>query len=217
MALSTVWFLALLAVVGVSRLIELAISRRHQRVLRALGAAQVNDPHFHWMVVLHTAILAGAALEVIVLHRPLIRILAVAMATVFVLAEGLRWWTIATLGRHWNVRVIDSTHLGIISNGPFRFVRHPNYAAVFIELMALPLIHTAWLTAVVGSAAHLWVLSRRVELEDAMLLANPTYLAEMAHKPRFFPNALRARTRTRVAPMLFAMVSAGLILLRRQS
>jgi methyltransferase len=208
MGLNTVAFLALLATVGASRLIELAISRRHQRVLRALGAPQVPDPHFHWMVVLHTAILAGAGLEVVVFHRPMIRMLAVAAGTVFMLAEGLRWWTIQTLGRHWNVHVMNSTHLGIVSSGPFRFVRHPNYAAVFIELIALPLIHTAWLTALVGSVAHLWVLSRRIFLEDVMLLADPTYRAEMAHKPRFLPRPPRIRARPRVAAVLFAMALA---------
>jgi methyltransferase len=82
---------------------------------------------------------------------------------------------------------MQSAQLGVVTRGPFRFIRHPNYAAVFIELVALPLIHTAWLTALVGAAGHVWVLSRRLAVEEPVLLANPAYRAAMAHKPRFLP------------------------------
>jgi len=76
------------------------------------------------------------------------------MLALFVAANIVRWWVIRTLGEHWNVQVMDSTKLGVITTGPFRYVRHPNYAAVFVEMIALPLIHTAWMTALVGAIAH---------------------------------------------------------------
>jgi methyltransferase len=188
MELSRLAFLALLAGVALSRLVELVVSRRHENRLRALGAVRLPDTNFHWMVLLHTGILAGAALEVLGLHRRFIPELAVAMVTVFVLGEALRWWVIWTLGGHWNVHVVNSTHLGVVSHGPFRFVRHPNYLAVFVELIALPLIHFAWLTALLGMMAHIWVLSHRVALEESMLFTDPRYRAAMGHKPRFVPH-----------------------------
>ncbi len=77
------------------------------------------------------------------------------MFAIFLAANVVRWWVIRTLGNHWNVQVMDSTSLGVISSGPFRYVRHPNYAAVFAEMLSLPLIHTAWITAIVGSLAHI--------------------------------------------------------------
>lgn len=187
MAVSTAWFLGLLAAVALLRGVELWISRRHQRALDALGVRKTHEPHFHWMVILHTSILVGAALEVIVLDRPFIPSLALVMGTLFLLANALRWWVIRTLGDHWNVQVMESVHLGVVTGGPFRLVRHPNYAAVFTELATLPLIHTAWLTALIGSIAHAWVLSRRLAVEDAVLLADGDYRAAMAHKPRFVP------------------------------
>ena len=187
MALSAIAFLALLVGVGASRLIELAISNRHQRALASLGATRVTDRHFRLMVLLHVAILCGAAVEVIALKRPFVRLLGVAMIIVFAGAEALRWWVIRTLGQHWNVQVMNSTNLGIVSTGPFQFVRHPNYTAVFVQMTALPLIHTAWLTALLGACMHLWVLSRRVALEESMLLADPAYRAAMGWKPRFVP------------------------------
>ena len=99
----------------------------------------------------------------------------------------MRWWVIRTLGEHWNVQVVDSTRLGVVSSGPFRFVRHPNYAAVFAEMIALPLIHTAWITAVAGALAHAVVLRQRLSTEERVLAANPDYRAAMAGKPRFLP------------------------------
>jgi methyltransferase len=173
--------------VALLRIVELQISRQHQREMIARGASKVVEPRFRWMVLLHTAVLLGAALEVVLLRRPFISILAAVMFAIFLAANVVRWWVIRTLGNHWNVQVMDSTSFGVISTGPFRYVRHPNYAAVFAEMLALPLIHTAWITAVVGSLAHIAVLSQRLSTEERVLLANPEYRATMAGKPRFLP------------------------------
>jgi methyltransferase len=185
--LTTILFLVLLLAVAALRIVELQISRRHQAQLVARGAAKVAEPKFRWMVLLHTAVLLGAALEVVFLKRPFYPALAAAMFSVFLAANAVRWWVIRTLGEHWNVQVMDSTRLGVISSGPFRYVRHPNYAAVFAEMLALPLIHTAWITAIAGSLAHIAVLTQRLATEERVLLANPDYQVAMAGKPRFLP------------------------------
>jgi methyltransferase len=82
---------------------------------------------------------------------------------------------------------MDSTSMGVITTGPFRFVRHPNYAAVIVELITLPLIHTAWITAILGSLGYISVLAQRIPLEERALFANPDYRAAMSAKPRFLP------------------------------
>jgi methyltransferase len=187
MDLSVIAFLALLLIVALLRLVELRISRRHQNEMIARGAAKIDEPRFRWMVLLHTAVLLGAALEVVLLKRPLIPWLAAPMFAIFLAANAVRWWVIQTLGQHWNVQVMDSTSLGVVTTGPFRYVRHPNYAAVFAEMLALPLIHTAWITAAVGAIAHFGVLAQRLATEERMLFANPDYRAAMAGKPRFVP------------------------------
>ncbi len=187
MGVSQAAYFALLFAVGLGRLVEIQLSARNQRRLAAQGAAKVREPHFPWMVLLHAGVLISAALEVLLLRRPLIPALALPMGVLFLLANALRWWVIASLAEHWNVQVMNSTQLGIVARGPYRWIRHPNYVAVFVELIALPLIHTAWLTAVWASAFHLWVLHRRLEVEERILLADPTYRATMATKPRFLP------------------------------
>jgi methyltransferase len=187
MDLSVIAFLVLLGAVAALRLLELRISQRHQQQLVARGAAKVEEPRFRWMVLLHTAVLVGAALEVVLLKRTFLPALAAVMFAVFLAANAVRWWVIRTLGDHWNVQVMDSTRLGVVTSGPFHFVRHPNYAAVFAEMLALPLIHTAWITTLAGSLAHMAVLTQRLSTEERVLFANPDYRAAMSGKPRFLP------------------------------
>ncbi len=148
-------FLGLLLAVALLRLVELRISKRHQKEMVARGAAKIDEP------------------------KP--------MFAVFLAANVVRWWVIHSLGEHWNVQVVDSTRLGVVTSGPFRYVRHPNYAAVFAEMLALPLIHTAWITAAAGAIAHIGVLAQRLSTEERVLFANPDYRAAMTGKPRFLP------------------------------
>jgi len=180
-------YLILLAVVGVGRFAELRLSRRNQKNMIAKGAARVSEPHFQWMVLVHTAVLIGAGMEVIFLRRPLIPALAIPMAILFVLSNALRWWVIRTLRSHWNVQIVNSAKLGVVSSGPYRWVRHPNYVAVFVELISLPLIYTAWISALVAAVGNGWVLHSRLAVEDRMLLSDAGYRASMGSKPRFLP------------------------------
>ena len=181
------FYVALVAAVGACRLLELGLSRRNQRALAQRGIAIAGEPGFRWMVALHTGMLGAAVIEVVALRRPFVAAVGVPALALFAAANLLRWWVIATMGRHWNVRVMGSTALGIVSDGPFRWIRHPNYVAVFVELAALPMIHGAFLTALGGSLLHALVLRRRIALEESILLADPRYRAVMGPKPRFLP------------------------------
>ncbi len=187
MDLSVIAFLVLLAAVAALRVVELILSRQHQRTLTERGVRKIAEPYFHWMVLVHIGVLGGAAVEVILLKRPFYPLLGGMMALVFLCANLVRWWVIRTLGAHWNVQVMDSARLGVVTGGPYRYVRHPNYAAIFAELIALPMIHTAWLTALAGAAGQVFVLSRRLAVEEAVLSADPGYRKTMAQKPRFLP------------------------------
>jgi len=187
MELNVLAYLGLLLVVALLRIYELQISRRHQREMMQHGATKVSDPRFRWMVLVHVGVLAGCAAEVVLLHRPFYAVLAAICFALFLAANIVRWWVIRTLGEHWNVQVMNSTRMGVITTGPFRYVRHPNYAAVFVEMLALPLIHCAWITAIVGSAAHIVVLSQRLSTEEPVLFADAQYREAMGGKPRFLP------------------------------
>ena len=187
MDISVIAFLGLLLAVALLRVFELRVSRRHQEELIARGATKVNKPKFRWVVLVHSFVLTGAALEVVFLHRPFFPLLGAVMFAIFLASNAVRLWVVHTMGRHWNVQVMDSTHLGVVTSGPFRFVRHPNYAAVFAEMFSLPLIHTAWITAAAASVAYALAISQRIAVEESVLFANPDYRAAMAGKPRFLP------------------------------
>jgi methyltransferase len=187
MDLTVIAFLSLLLAVALLRIFELGVSRRHQRQMVANGATKVSEPRFRWIVLLHTAVLVGAALEVVFLHRPFIPALAVVMLLLVLAGNLVRLWVVRTMGQHWNVQVMNSTSLGVVTSGPFRFVRHPNYAAIFVEIFSLPLIHTAWITALLGCVGFVVTISQRIAVEESVLFANPQYRAAMAGKPRFLP------------------------------
>lgn len=191
-----VWaYLALLVVVGAGRMLEMRLSRRHQRHLQQLGFARERERGFALMVTLHTGVLIAAAVEVVWAHRPLIVGLAIPALLAFLGANVLRWWVIRTMAAHWNVNVVNSLALGVVTAGPYRFVRHPNYVAVFVELLALPLVHTAWVTALLGAALHTFVLRRRLALEESVLNTDLAYRAQMGDKPRFVPRLAGGRDR----------------------
>ncbi len=184
-------YILFVAAVGIGRLLEMRISRRNQHSLLRNGSQRIAEPYFHLMVGLHTGVLIASVVEVLIFGRPFIPALGVPTIALFIACSALRLWVIRTLAGHWNVQVVNSLELGIVTAGPYRYIRHPNYTAVFLELIAIPLIHTAIFTALIGSVAHVWVLYQRIRVEDRMLLANAAYRQAMGTKPRFIPALLR--------------------------
>jgi methyltransferase len=143
--------LALVGTVAAGRVVELAVARRHTRALLAAGGIEHGRAHYPYMVVLHAAWLLGCLVEPIVTAAPFRTFRFAAGAAAVAAAEGLRWWTIATLGGRWTTRVVVLPGRPLVAGGPFRLMRHPNYLAVAIEVAALPLAVGAWTTALVGS------------------------------------------------------------------
>jgi methyltransferase len=121
------------------------------------------------MVVLHTGLLVGAVAEVWLLDRPFLPALGWTMFVLVVASQALRWWCIRTLGRQWNTRVIVVPAMPLVSRGPYRLLRHPNYVAVVVEGLALPLVHSAWLTAAVFTVLNAALLRVRIRVEETAL------------------------------------------------
>jgi methyltransferase len=180
-------YLGLLALVIVQRLAELVVSERHTRRLVARGATEAGAGHYPVMVALHTAFLASCPAEVFLLHRPFLPWLGGAMLLLLLLTTGLRYWAISTLGERWTTRILVLPGAPPVAAGPYRFLRHPNYLAVIVEIFALPLVHSAWLTAVVFSLANALLLRVRIRAEEAALAATSGYAATFAAKPRLLP------------------------------
>lgn len=163
------WYLVLLLAVGLERIAEMVLAQRNLSWSRARGGIELGAGHYPVMVALHLALLVGCALEVLVLHRPFIPALGWSMLALVAAAQGLRWWCIATLGRQWNTRVVVIPGAARITGGPYRWLSHPNYVAVILEGLALPLVHTAWLTALAFTTLNAVLLSTRVAVENSAL------------------------------------------------
>jgi methyltransferase len=163
------WYLILLFAVGVERLAELVLAQRNLAWSRARGGVEIGAGHYPVMVALHLALLVGCVVEVAVMQRPFIPALGWPMLALVVAAQGLRWWCITTLGRQWNTRVVVIPGAPRIDGGPYRWISHPNYVAVAVEGLALPLVHSAWVTALAFTTLNAALLSTRVSVENSAL------------------------------------------------
>jgi len=162
-------YYALILAVAVERLAELIVAKRNARWAFAQGGKEFGHDHYPIMVTIHTALLLGCLVEPWALHRPFIPWLGWPMLGVVALSQVLRWWCVTTLGRRWNTRVIVLPDAPLVRQGPYRWLHHPNYVAVVAEGIALPLVHTAWLTAVAFTLANAMLLRVRLRVENSAL------------------------------------------------
>jgi methyltransferase len=166
---SLAFFTVLVVLVGVERLVELVVSTRNAAWSLERGGRETGRGHYPVMVVLHTGLLVGMLLEAWWRRPAVAPALAVPMLVLALASQGLRWWCIATLGRRWNTRVIVVPDLPLVDSGPYRLLSHPNYAAVVVEGVALPLVHACWVTAVVFTVANAVLLTVRLRVENDAL------------------------------------------------
>jgi methyltransferase len=184
---SRMLFALLVLVVALERLVELRIASRNRLAALAAGGVEFGNPHYRVMKVLHTAFLLAALAEVWLLHRPFIPWLGWPMLVLVAAAMILRYWVIGTLGERWNTRIIVVDSWEPAVEGPYRYIRHPNYVAVVVELFALPMVHTAWVTAVVFSVCNIALLVTRIRTEDAALARWHGYPEALGGHRRFVP------------------------------
>jgi methyltransferase len=163
------WYVLLIGVFAVERLAEAVVANRNRAFSLAHGGIEFGARHYPAMVALHTGLLAGCLAEAIALHRKFFPALGWPMLAILLAAQALRWWCIATLGHQWNTRVVVIPDAPRVTSGPYRFFSHPNYVAVVAEGVALPLVHTAWITALTFTMLNTALLRMRIKLENAAL------------------------------------------------
>jgi methyltransferase len=178
-------FLVVLVAEGGQRLFELLVSRRRQTEQAQSGVQPVRERAWYFMVATHALLFLAPPIEIIVMGRPFVWTVALPALAVLGLAKGLRYWALSTLGKSWNARVLAPHR--VVTEGPYRFIRHPNYLVVVIELAVIPLVHSAWLSAVLLSVLNGMVLLARIQTEEKTLFALPGYREAMGPKARFVP------------------------------
>lgn len=163
-------FAAVVVATALERLLELVVSARNARWSFAHGGVESGRGHFPAMVALHTGLLVACLAEAYLADRPFLPWLGWPALALVVASQALRWWCITTLGPRWNTRVIVVPGLPLVTGGPYRWLRHPNYVAVVVEGLALPLVHTAWVTALAFTVLNAVLLLRfRIPAEERAL------------------------------------------------
>jgi methyltransferase len=158
------WLTVVLALVALQRLGELAWSRRNERQLRAEGATEAGSGHYPFFVLLHAGWLAAMLLLI-----PPETVPDPYLLSAYAGLQALRLWTMASLGRFWTTRILSLPGAPLVRRGPYRWLRHPNYAIVIAEIVTLPLAFGAASIALIFSAANLILLAVRIRAEEAAL------------------------------------------------
>ena len=183
-------FTLLWTFVVAQRLWEVRISKRHEAALREAGAREHASAQMPWMMLLHTLWLAAMLLEVWLLRRPFSFALGAPALLLFGLGQGLRILAMRTLGERWTVRVVTPTSgEPPVTRGIYRYLRHPNYLWVALEILALPLVHGAYLTSLLFTPLNALLLWVRIRAEERALAETSSYASLFAQRPRFVPKA----------------------------
>jgi methyltransferase len=158
------WAQILFAYVVIQRLAELAYANANTRRLLAEGGREYGAEHYPLFIVLHTGWLMAIALFGDPTERPDMLLL-----NIFVASQTFRFWTLASIGRWWTTRIISAPHFSRVKRGPYRFIKHPNYALVVIEIALLPLILGAPAMALTFSILNAALLWWRIRVENIVL------------------------------------------------
>jgi methyltransferase len=180
------WFTTVLVFVILQRLFELLVAKRNAAYIRELGGYEVGAEHYRYIVALHIAFFLSLCTEVIWMGRLSAPPDAV-FFTLFLTAQGLRVWCLCSLGRFWNTRIFILPGADPVVRGPYRFLRHPNYVVVALELLTLPLAFGAFRTALLFTLLNIAVLRLRIQVEERALAEVTPYAEQMGARPRFLP------------------------------
>ena len=162
------FFTIIITIVILQRLVELIIARRNEKWMLRQGAYEAGARHYPLMVVMHIAFFLSLLLEVSIVNRVLSP-LWIVLLILFLIAQVARIWCLTSLGKFWNTKIIILPDAEVVRKGPYAFIRHPNYVIVTTELLVLPLIFSAYFTAILFTMLNIWMLSVRIPTEEKAL------------------------------------------------
>ncbi|WP_137789005.1 isoprenylcysteine carboxylmethyltransferase family protein [Bacillus sp. E(2018)] len=181
------WFLLFWCFLIVQRLAEVRIAKSNEKKLLSKGAVEAGNDHYKWMVSMHVAFFVVFFLEVYVFNAQSPSWWIVPFV-LFLMAQVIRVWAISSLGEFWNTKIILLPGANVVAKGPYRFMRHPNYTIVSLELLVMPLIFGAYFTAILFTILNFFMLRVRIPAEEKALMELTDYEKSHGQKQRFFPS-----------------------------
>lgn len=182
-------FYLLVSFVITQRLIELIIAKRNEKWMRDQGGIEVANEHYKWIVIVHVLFFISLLIETTINKLELSPIWPFFLL-LFIFAQVVRVWSLYTLGKYWNTKIIVLPNTEVVAKGPYRFIRHPNYFVVALEILVIPLMFNAYITAVVFSLLNAIVLSIRIPREEKALEEATNYHEVFRKRSRFTPTKL---------------------------
>jgi methyltransferase len=180
-----VFYLFFLFVIG-ERIVELTIAKRNERILKAMGAKEFGIRHYRWIVIMHILFLLSFAAESLSRGAELSPWWPLLFG-LFIVVQGLRVWTLRSLGRFWNTKILVLPNAEVVAKGPYRWLRHPNYLVVVLEMWLIPVMFQAYWTALIFSITNAVMLSIRINVEEKALKSLTNYADQFDESPRFLP------------------------------
>jgi methyltransferase len=182
-------FLILITILIFQRLLELIIARRNEKWMKGLGAIEFGKNHYQYIVIMHTLFFLVLPIEKISFSRELSPVWPL-FGSVFIMAQLIRVWAISSLGRYWNTKIIVLPKVDVVRKGPYRFIKHPNYLVVSVELLVVPLLFDAYITACLFTILNVIMLSIRIPAEEKALRELTEYEGNFGSCNRFLPKLL---------------------------
>jgi methyltransferase len=187
---TSIAFALFVMALAAQRVLELRRSRLNERELVARGGREHAQKQVRVMQALHASWFLAMGYEVFALEAELVPGLALAAFALFIIGQALRYAAMHALGPRWTVRIITVPTAPVVRRGIYRHLRHPNYLGVILEILAVPLLHGAWRTALVFSCANAAFLVWRIRAEERALRAESDYAERFADCPRLLPAAM---------------------------
>ncbi|WP_010094575.1 isoprenylcysteine carboxyl methyltransferase family protein [Ornithinibacillus scapharcae] len=163
------WMWILLFFIIGQRLIELIIAKNNEKWMKARGGIEAGSDHYKWFVYLHVLFFISILLETISKPDHVTNSINYLYFTVFIAAQLARVWCIHSLGRFWNTKIIILPRVALIRKGPYKYIKHPNYVIVAVELFIIPMLFGAYITAIVFPILHISLLRIRIPAEEKAL------------------------------------------------
>ncbi|MDQ0221445.1 hypothetical protein ELQ35_22335 [Peribacillus cavernae] len=167
-------FWLFISLVVLQRIIELIIARKNEGWMKKQGAIEFGLAHYPWMVMMHISFFSSLILEVILMDRSSTSLWPFWLS-LFLVAQAGRVWVITSLGRFWNTKIIVMPEAAVTAKGPYKYLKHPNYLVVAVEIIVISLLFNAYVTGILFSLLNAWMMTVRIPEEERALKSLTQY------------------------------------------
>ncbi|WP_318183696.1 isoprenylcysteine carboxyl methyltransferase family protein [Metabacillus idriensis] len=179
-------FYIFLVIIILQRLTELFIAKRNEAYMKTMGGEEYGQKHYPIIVAVHILFLFSLMIEVIVFNKE-VSPLWLVILPIIAITQIIRYWAVFSLGSNWNTKIIIVPNLEVVSKGPYKFMRHPNYLVVAVEILFLPVLFQAYATAILFTVLNAAIMAIRIPAEEKALLQHTDYEELFMTKRRFLP------------------------------